>query len=387
MSCVYLGESKNKSRNGEELFDCQINGECVQKNGGRKSASCNKCSKRLELNDPNFIDDWEDPIEVYDRHRVPTKALRDLLGSGTAFLVCGGPSASPGILSSLNSRGCFSLAVNNAGAHKVRPQAFVCSDPPMKFHQDIWLDPGVMKFVPSAKLSGRRNRMRTKIGGVFKKTERGIDFAPNVWGFKRWSWMFPDDRFFLTDGCCWGNQDDGRRKTGEEKAVCTMLLGLRLLRYLGARRVYLVGVDFHMTPENGYSFGQARDAGASVSNNRQFGVVSDWLCRMVKAGTFERFGLEVFNCCERSGLRAFPHVPFEQALLDAKGIIGVREKAEGPEPDCEGWYEKTECPKCGSWHLRYSTSECVCLNKKCGLVWNTKNPPNFKPKKKGKGKR
>ena len=379
--CVYLGESKNEFCNGEELFKCQINGQCVQKNGNRRLAQCNKCSKRLELDDPKFVEKWQDPVTVYTRGREPTKALHNLLADGTAFLVCGGPSADP-LLSQLNSRGCFSLAINNAGVHKVRPQAFVCSDPPMKFHQDIWLDPGCMKFVPSAKLRGRRTRMRTKIDGVFDRTDRGIDFAPNVWGFKRWSWMYPDDRFFLSDGCCWGNQDDGRRKTGEEKTVCTMLLGLRLLRYLGARRIYLVGVDFYMTPEHGYSFNQARDAGASQSNNNHYRIVNDWLCKMTESGTFERFGMEVYNCCERSGLRAFPYVPFDRALEDARGIIGMREKIEGGEPDCEGWYEKSECPKCGSWHLRYSATECECLNKKCGLTWDTKNPPNLKPEKK-----
>jgi len=335
----------------------------------------------LKLDDPRFIEKWEDPVTVYTRRREPTKALHNLLADGTAFLVCGGPSADP-FLSQLNSRGCFSLAVNNAGAYKVRPQAFVCSDPPMKFHQDIWLDPGCMKFVPSAKLSGRRNRMRTKVDGVFDRAERGIDCAPNVWGFKRWSWIYPDDRFFLSDGCCWGNQDDGAKKTGEEKTVCTMLLGLRLLRYLGARRIYLVGVDFFMTPDAGYSFKQARDFGASASNNNHYRIVNNWLCKMQEGRTFKRFGLDVYNCCERSGLRAFPYVPFDDALADTRGIMGVRELAEAGEPDCEGWYEKSECPKCGSWHLRYSAVECECLNPKCGLTWDTKKPPNFKPEKK-----
>ena len=382
MNCVYLGDTKNEFRNGEEVFKCQQNGECVKQKGNRRLAQCNKCSSRLELDHPKFAEEWIDPVEVYTRHREPTKALRNMLVGGTAFLVCGGPSADP-FLSQLNSRGCFSLAVNNAGAYKVRPQAFVCSDPPMKFHQDIWLDPACMKFVPSAKLSGRRIRMRTKIGGVFQKCDRGIDLAPNVWGFKRWSWMYPDNRYFLSDGCCWGNQDDGSRKTGEEKTVCTMLLGLLLLRYLGAGRIYLVGVDFHMTPERGYSFNQGRDTGASASNNEHYRVVNGWLCKMEKAGTFKQFGLEIFNCCERSGLRAFPYVPFNEALADARGIIGVRERVEeGREPDCEGWYEKSECPKCGSWNLRYSADECVCLNEKCGLKWDTRNPPNFKPEKK-----
>ena len=375
MSCVYLGEAKDEFRNKEMLFACQINGECVQKNGNRRLAQCSKCRSRLELDHPDFASKWVDPVVVYDRQREPTTALRNMLAGGSAFLVCGGPSANP-LLERLNSRGCFSLAVNNAAAHKVRPQAFICSDPPMKFHQDIWMDPGVMKFVPRPKMQGYRARMRSKIGGVFDKMPMDITAAPNIWGFKRWSWLYPDDRFFLSDGCCWGNQDDGRQKTGEEKTVC-----MRLLRYLGAKRIYLVGVDFYMTPELNYSFSQARDAGVSASNNEHFATVSSWLCRMVKAGTFERFGLEVFNCCERSGLRAFPYMPFDEALPAAKGIIHNREQAETGEPDCEGWYEKSECPKCGSWHVRYTADLSTCLAKNCGFQWNTKKPPKLKPEK------
>ena len=56
MSCVYLGEPKNEQRNGEELFNCQINEQCVQQNGGRRVASCDKCSKHLELGSSEFIE-------------------------------------------------------------------------------------------------------------------------------------------------------------------------------------------------------------------------------------------------------------------------------------------------------------------------------------------
>ena len=59
-----------------------------------------------------------------------------------------------------------------------------------------------------------------------------------------------------------------------------------------------------------------------------------WLCKLQKNGTFERFGIEFFNTFQRSGLRAFPYVPFDTALKDCYGI--VEEK-----PDLQGWYEKT----------------------------------------------
>jgi hypothetical protein len=54
---------------------------------------------------------------------------------------------------------------------------------------------------------------------------------------------------------------------------------------------------------------------------------------MQENGTFHRYGLEIYNCYAESGLRAFPHVPFEEAVADATD--GIEEV-----PDLAGWYEK-----------------------------------------------
>ena len=144
--------------------------------------------------------------------------------------------------------------------------------------------------------------------------------------------MEPNDKFFLTDGACWGNQDSGTKQTGEPKTVCTMLLGLRLLRYLGANKVYLVGIDFRMGSGYGYSFEQERNGGACKSNNTQFSVVNQWLVKMQQSGIFQKFGMKIFNCFQYSGLRAFPYVPFEYAIQDAMGTVVDK-------PDLAGWYD------------------------------------------------
>ena len=68
--------------------------------------------------------------------------------------------------------------------------------------------------------------------------------CPNTWGFSRRGWMSPDDTFFTESGAAWGNLNAGVERTGEDKTVCTMLLGLRILYHLGAREIYLIGVDF-----------------------------------------------------------------------------------------------------------------------------------------------
>jgi len=276
-------------------------------------------------------------------------------------------------MAKLSRRGTFSLAVNNKAGHtKYRPQAFVFSDPPMKFSHSIWLDPAIMKFCPTPKLTGRRNKLRRKDGDTFSRMNTRTIDCPNVWGFQRDSWMTPDDGFFTSEGACWGNLNAGVLKTGQQKTVCTMLLGLRILYHLGARSIFLVGCDFFMSSGGGYSFAQNRTAGAVQSNNSQYGVINDLLCMMAGQGTFERFGLRVYNCCERSGLRAFPYVPIDAAIRSATD--GIEE-----EPDLRLWYEKTTCPKCGAWKVRSTLKLCTCL--KCKLTWHPDDPPKFDKEK------
>jgi hypothetical protein len=317
---------------------------------------------------------WVDPLKLYNRKREPIDALRGLLAGRSAFLVCGGPSAKQLPLEALNSKGTWSLAVNNSAAHqRYRPQAFVCSDPPSKFSDSIWLDPAIMKILPNPKLIRNRGKLRTKlppeewkpcekcdgtgrtpsnknkgckycsaIGTVMFKPLRvrgyhiSADECPNVWGFDRRSWLLPDETFFTEPDAAWGNHNAGVLRTGQPKTVCTMLLGMRLLRYLGAKKVYMVGVDFFMDPmkplKENYSFEEERDASAVGSNNRQFRVVNQWLCEMQEGGVFKKFDIQFFNCNPNSGLRAFPHVPFDQALADV--TKGVDQK-----PDLCNWYQ------------------------------------------------
>jgi len=317
--CVYKPADKNAGGSS-----CFLLGD---------EGNCSNCKCKLTLIDPNLSKRWVDPLLVITSKRERTTALRGLLAGRSAFLICGGPSANLQSLERLYERGVWSMAVNNmAGHHRIRPQAFVCSDPPSKFCDSIWHDPGIMKFVPSPKLKGRRGNIRRKLNdGLFENSSK-IQECPNVWGFQRWSWLSPDEEFFTTDGACWGNQNQGVQMTGEPKTVCTLLLGIRLLRYLGASQIFLVGVDFRMTPDYGYAFNQNRNLDAVMSNNTHFEIVGKWLCELQKRNVFQRFGLKLYNTFERSGLRAFPYVPFDEAIDLVKD--GVQDN-----PDLSGWYE------------------------------------------------
>ncbi len=294
-------------------------------------SDCVECVERRTVSD--LPKKWIDPLQIIDRQRSRTDSLRGMLAGGAAFLMGGGPSANDVNLDLLLLRGVWTLAINNAAGHpKVRPQAMVCSDPPRKFSHSIWLDPQVMKFIPTPKMKKRRGTLRRKTPEGFELLGKSACDSPNVWGFRRDSWLRPDNSFFRHYGASWGNHKSGVERTGQPKTVCTMLLGLRLLYYLGARRIYLLGVDFRMTPDAGYSFGQARDEGACRSNSGQFVVVNDWLCKMQAGGVFEQFGLSVYNTYEKSGLRAFPFVPFVEAVEDCRGGCEII-------PDLSSWYD------------------------------------------------
>lgn len=288
-----------------------------------------------------------DKLTIITREQEKTDALRDLYrGTRAAFLVGGGPSFSAPMAAELNRRGVWSMAINGvAGKAGYRPSAFVCCDPPSKFHHGLWLDPLIQKFVPTIKFSNRRqrNRLREKIGDEFvtlQRCEKPIktNDVPNIWGFERRSWFQPDGTFFTEPSAGWGNNNAGVNRTKQPKTMCTMLAALRLVYYLGFRRVYLLGTDFWMDPGKdlaaNYSFGELRDADAIANNNAQFTVVNKWLCQMAEAGVFKKYGYEIYNCVGVSGLRAFPHIPFEAALADA--LAGFPE-----EPyDLADWYLK-----------------------------------------------
>jgi hypothetical protein len=344
-SCAYIKDRlvDKTSRDGQQLYGCRVYEKCTLNGNSPDFPSCKTCSTKLLYSDKEFKSKFQDQLLITDRLGNKTHALRNLLAGRPSFLVCGGPSAKELDLSLIEQKGIWSLAVNNMAGY-YHPSAFVCSDPPSKFHNGIWYDPTVMKFIPTPKFRGGRANLREKLpDGTFKpfmiddKQVTTRD-CPNTWGFERRSWFLPDDTFFMEDGAAWGNHAAGVIRTGREKTVCTMLLGLRLLTYLGSRCVFLVGVDFFMDPSAGlqenYAFGENRDHDAIGSNNNQFSVVNRWLIEMQKNGVFERFGIEIYNCNPNSGLRAFGHLPYNEAVE-----VALEGFPDSPF-DLNDWYRK-----------------------------------------------
>lgn len=279
----------------------------------------------------NDIAPPHDPLCVYNT-RLARVDLAGLWQNNAAFLVLGGPSVNRYRPEVFAERGVLSLGVNNV-AGKIRCSAFVCADPPQKFHHGIWFDGRILKFVPRCKAGASRGRIRTKVGGRFDWAPVGIRDCPSVFFFDRAEDLRPE-LFLTSPAAFWGTNKEGSRITGRPRLLFTPFLGIRLLWYLGVREIYCVGLDFRMSPTEQYCFEQGRDAGAIRANNNLYRSANKELAAIKP--TLDEAGLKVFNCSAESGCPVFPFVPFETALRRVRG-------ATPPEPfDLLGWYESKD---------------------------------------------
>jgi len=262
----------------------------------------------------------DDPLEV-TRNGEPAN-IANLWAPCPAFLVCGGPSLNDHPLHRLRERGVVSLAVNQAAAW-APVKAWTFSDPGCKFHHSMFLDPAVMTFAPGPKL---RHKISIKLDGRFRaSTVRGRD-CPNTYAYGRMTYFVPET-FFETKYAHWGpgkHQPPDVEKVG---CLCTMLIGIRLLHFLGVKRMYLLGVDFKGRDGMCYGFPERKR-----ERNRRYKWEREMLELLVPV--FERRGVELYNCNEMSSCDLFPYVPFDVALDDCKGDVGK-------EPlDTLDWYDK-----------------------------------------------
>ena len=252
-------------------------------------------------------------------------ALGGLWAPSPAFLVCGGPSLHRFRYERLNDRGILSLGVNNV-AGMVRCAAWVFGDPQTKFHYGAHMDGKCLTFAPTGKL---RKLIRYKApDGTFWTLDKQVCDCPGVVGISRTGKF--DAATFLTDTTAhWGH--GGGSGTGRPFTLLdTMLLGLRLLHYLGCPRVYMLGVDFDMPKGGGqYAFGQSKSA-----RNRRYGKANRLLSELVPV--FAAAGFEVFNCNKESKCKVFPYRSFDAALTDCRGLVPEREPWDLSEWYCKG---------------------------------------------------
>jgi len=244
----------------------------------------------------------------------------------SAFLIGGGPSFG-GCDKSLLHR-VWTMTLNNS-VTSWRSNANCIDDEPSRFSLSMWLDPRIQKFVPMAHFEKPLwDNRRLRSGDQWQPTDIKVGDCPNVVGYRR-NEKFHAPRWLYEETINWGNHT----KYGGGRSV--LLASLRILYLLGFRKVYLLGVDFDMSPERKYHFPEDRTSASIRGNTQTYAKLAKWLGELqpyfLKAGYF------VKNCNPRSNLRAFPFISYTDALSDATAHLGTFESER-----TTGMYQKLE---------------------------------------------
>lgn len=243
--------------------------------------------------------------------------LGDMYRGGSAFLIAGGPSFSLVDKSKLNRAGILTMGMNNA-VKSFRPNLWISVDSPTHFMKSIWLDPKITKFVPFC-----HAEKKLWDNEKWVEMDRLVGDCPNVFYYRR-NEKFNAEQFLFEDTLNWGNHS----KYGGGRSV--MLPALRLLFYMGIRRVFLLGVDFKMNDNYKYHFEQDRSGGSVRGNNKTYDRLKVWLSELKPQ--FEKYDFQVYNCNLNSNLDVFPKVDINDAIefatLDFPSDLS-KERTEG----------------------------------------------------------
>jgi hypothetical protein len=252
--------------------------------------------------------------------------LAGLYYGADLYLLLGGPSANELDLTKLSQRGVVSMAVNNA-ALTHRTNLFICGDPPKKFHDAIWRDPGIICFCPKSKMWNEM--FQKKESGQTGVANEQIHFQPSVVGYERNS-CFNPEKFLTEPTVSFGNS----KKYDNEwpPVLSTMFSALKVAWWLGFFRVYLLGCDWHWDyHKTAYSFEATRAVNVFASNNSSYEKMTPMLEALKPV--FEAASFEVYNCNPESKLTVFPYVPFASAIESTANRIPS-------DLSGENWYGK-----------------------------------------------
>ena len=257
-------------------------------------------------------------------------SLENFYRGSHVFLVCSGPSIKSLDLSLLSRRGIVTMAINNAWSI-IRPNLWVCVDDPGNFLDIGWKDPSIIKFAPLGHL--HKNLQVKESNGTFRPSQFKVADMPSVYYFRR-NEKFEVGNFLCQNTVNWGNRDSDTDDLGNKGGRSVMLAAIRLLYYLGFRRIYLLGADFKMEiGKQNYVFAQDRSSSSVKGNNNTYRALNSRFEAMKPI--FEQNDLQIFNCNNQSGLTAFPFIHYQQAIDVASGRFQK-------EMDTEGWYDRKE---------------------------------------------
>lgn len=251
------------------------------------------------------------PNVLQTTSRTPI-SLYNHFQSSSAFLICSGPSLREADLTCLQSRGILTCTVNNA-ATVYRSNLWISFDNPGNFDETIWRDPAIWKFVPIQRLD-KNIRNRTQAGHLEESTETPSQM-PATFGFMA-NRVFRPEHWLTEPTFNCGDNEDDCEELRVPGARSVMLVAVRLLHYLGVRKLFLLGCDFRMSYGGvNYAFDQHRSRRSVRLNNQIYRTLSVRFGQLLPY--FEADGFEVFNCTPNSGLQVFPFMKLEAAIDQA----------------------------------------------------------------------
>ena len=255
-----------------------------------------------------------DPLHLFNAEGQRCEdGIRNLWHGQSAFLVGGGPSLKHINLSRMAERGVLSLGINNVAGY-IPCNAFVCGDPAMKFHECIWNDGRIIKFVPRKQLHART---RVKRDGRFLWSDKAVGDCPNVFGLNRGS-KFDPATFFATDYASWGAKGD--EGCDWPNIRFTMFIGFRLLHFLGVRNIFLLGTDFVKDGDLKYVF-EVDKPGACKGSGGGHWKKAPGMFEALKP-YLPAAGLRVYDSGPVSELGVFGKIAFDDAIAMCQQGIG-----------------------------------------------------------------
>ena len=245
--------------------------------------------------------------------------LGDLYRGCSAFLIASGPSFGELITGSsevhgkthremLEHPGFVTMGLNNS-PRTFRPNLWTCVDDPTHFIKSIWLDPKIQKFAPMHHAEKKLFDNET-----WEEMDLRVGDCPNVLYYRR-NEDFVAEQFLTEDTFNWGNHTEKVDAYGGKGGRSVLFVALRMLFYLGVRKLYLLGVDFNMDNTHKYHFEQDRAPGSIKGNNSSYRIM---MKRLEALKPYcDQLGFEVYNCNPNSALGAFPKISFDDAYAQA----------------------------------------------------------------------
>lgn len=271
--------------------------------------------------DKRVFRDMEIPSNAMSGSTVPmfhttNRAQANVEGrykNGICFLVSNGPSLLSLDLELLKTPGVMTMAVNNGPAtllsKGITPSFWTCVDQPCRFIKQIWLNPAVLKFVPTASFDKPLWDNET-----WKAMDGRVADYPNVLGYMR-NEKFAAHRFFTESSINWGCH----KTHGGCRSV--LLPAIRIPYLLGFRTLFLLGVDLEMAPNKGYHFDEAVSKGAINGNMNTYNRLITEYGPGIRQYA-DALGYKIYNCNPNSRLTAFEYKSFTDAIQMVKTAYG-----------------------------------------------------------------